>query len=88
MSQKARAREQGLVKKREAKAKAEAEAQKNAATSLKKLFGRSETLVIEDENENSRLVQKLRQWKIMKKEYENTQFQKKVSTTSVTLDDK
>jgi predicted phage-related endonuclease len=55
---------------------------------LKKLFGRPDTLVIEDDNENSKLVQKLRQWKIMKKEYENVLFQKKVSTTSVTLDDK
>jgi hypothetical protein len=74
MSQKARAREQGLVKKREAKAKAEAEAQKNAAKSLKKLFGRSDTLVLDDDAENSRLMQKLRSWKVMKKEYENIQF--------------
>lgn len=40
MSQKARAREQGLQKKRDAKAKAEAEASKNAAAGLKKLFTR------------------------------------------------
>jgi predicted phage-related endonuclease len=53
---------------------------------LKKLFARQSTLVL-DENENSKLVQKLRQWKVMKKEYENTQFQKKVSTTGVALND-
>lgn len=87
MSQKARAREQGLQKKRDARAKAEAEASKNAAAGLKKLFTRQSTLVLDDDAENSKLMQKLRQWKVMKKEYENVQFQKKVNTTGVSLND-
>lgn len=78
-----------MLKKKEARAKAEAEAAKLAAQagSIKKLFGRGVTLVLDEADENSKLMQKLRHWKIMKKEYESAQFQKKVSTTTVALND-
>jgi hypothetical protein len=78
MAQKARQREEGLRRKREHKAKADAEAAKLAGTKggLKNLF-KQKTLNL-DELENTRLVQKLRQWKLQKKEYEKMLFQKKV----------
>ena len=46
---------------------------------LQGLFKRQGTIIMKDANDNSELMRRLRAWKIMKKDAEKAEFERKVA---------